>query len=113
MRAQSAGGAQRHRRVNAETARFVARRRNHSTAIRLAADNYGLAAQFGMFEQFDRNEKRVHIDVQDGCGALRRLCVRRWEFRRDGGVMLGAEMSELGHGPPAPYELRYSYYIPV
>ena len=47
LRAELRGGAQRHRRMNAETARFVTRGSDHAALIALASDDNGqtLAAQ--------------------------------------------------------------------
>ena len=66
VRTQPRRRAQRHGRLNAVFSRLVARRGNHAALIRLPSDNHGLAAQFRPIEQFDRNEKGVHIDVKNG-----------------------------------------------
>ena len=90
VRAQFRRGAQRHRRMHAESARFVARGSDHTALVALPADDYRLAAQFGTREEFDRNEKRVHINVQDRSGGIRGGGQR--------GVMLRAILCQLGHG---------------
>jgi hypothetical protein len=66
VRAQSSGCAQRHGRLNPEFSRLIARCRNYSALIRLPADDNRLAAQLRPIEEFDRDEKRVHVDVEDG-----------------------------------------------
>ena len=66
--AEAACGAKRHRGMDAETAGFVARRGNYAAAIGLAADHYGLAAKFGVIEQFDGDEEGVHVYVKDRGG---------------------------------------------
>src|SRR4029453_4939850 len=52
------------RGVDTETAGLVARGRDDA-APGGAADEHGLAAQVGTFEQLDRHEERIHVDVQD------------------------------------------------
>ena len=66
VRAELSGGAQRHRGMNAVFASFVAGGRNDSALIRAAAHDYGLSAQFGAFKELDRDEKRVHVHMEDG-----------------------------------------------
>ena len=82
VRAEAAGGSERHGGMNAEDAGFVAGGGNYSTAIGLAADYYGLAAEGGTVEEFDGNEESVHVYVEDG----------RDGAREGRGVLLGAEM---------------------
>ncbi len=65
VRAEPRGRAQRHRRMYAVLSRFVAGRGNHAALVRLAANDHGLAAQFGTIQQLHRNKKRVHIHMQD------------------------------------------------
>ena len=64
MRAGGAGPRHRHRRVDAEPARLVARRADHSPSTE-TADDHGPAAQPRVVELFDRGEERVEVDVQD------------------------------------------------
>src|SRR5256884_5087712 len=75
--------------MNPVLARFVACGGNDAALIRSAADDYRFAAQFRPFQQFHRNEKRVHIHVKDGRRRLRRLRVER--------PMLCAKASEIRH----------------
>jgi len=91
VRAQPPRRSKRHRGVNPEFPRFVARGGDDAALIRPTADNHGLAAKLRPFQQFHRNEKRVHIYVEN----------RR---RRFGGPlverpMLGPESREVRHGP--------------
>ena len=89
VRAKLSCGAQRHGRMNAIAARFVARCRDDSAAIRLPTHNDGLATQLGTFEQFHRNKKCIHVHVQN------RSRVQP-EHR---GFALGTEMGEPRHEP--------------
>ena len=57
--------AQRHRRVDAEPARLVARRRHDPAAARVAADDDRLAAQLRAVALLDGREERVEVDVED------------------------------------------------
>ena len=68
VRAEAAGGAQRHGGVDAEFARFVAGGGDYATLIGLAADDDGFAAELGALEQFDGDEEGVHVDVEDRGG---------------------------------------------
>ena len=65
VRAQSASRAQWHRRLNSVFSRLIARRGNHATLIGLPANDHGLAAQLRPVQQFDGNEKRVHVNVEN------------------------------------------------
>ena len=71
VRTKFRGGAQRHRRVNAKFARFVTACGDNAARIGPAADDYGFAAKVGTIEQFDGNEKRVHIEMKNGSGGAR------------------------------------------
>ncbi len=66
LRAKLCRGAQRHRRLHAESPRLVARGSDHAALIALTADHHGQALQFRPRQQLHGNEKRVHVDVQDG-----------------------------------------------
>ena len=57
----------RHRRVHAEDARLVARRRHHAARPR-PADDHRLAAQLRPVALLDRRVERVHVGVQDDAG---------------------------------------------
>ncbi len=89
VRAQTPCGAQRHCRVNAKLARFVARCGDHAALIWLTADDHGLAAQFRALEQFNRDEKSVHVDVKNRRDTRQRLFVNS--------AMNGAEASQFRH----------------
>ena len=84
-------GAQRHRGMDAEFPRFVARRGNHAALIGLAAHDYRLAAQFRSLQQLDRNEERVHIDMQNRSVRIRGSLQR--------GVVLCAETGPASASP--------------
>src|SRR5438445_2219510 len=77
--------------MHAELPRFVAGCGDNATLVRSAANNYGFAAQFGPLEQFDGDEKRVHVDVQNRRNPRRRLLIDR--------AMNCAEASEFRHAP--------------
>jgi hypothetical protein len=51
--------------VDAKFAGFVAGSGDYTTLIGTAAYDYGLPAQFWAIEQFDRNEERVHVHVEN------------------------------------------------
>src|SRR5208282_265965 len=89
LRAKLRGGAKRHRRVNAEAARFVTGGGNHSALIALASDDNGQAFQFRARQQLDRNEKCVHIDVENRGD---RVYCGGWGY-----IVLRAELGQLGH----------------
>ncbi len=89
VRAKAAGGAQRHRRVNAVFACFVAGRGNYAALIGLPSDDHWFAAQLRALEQFHGDEKRVHIDVENRRGGRRQLLVKR--------AVLSAEASQFRH----------------
>ncbi len=90
MGTETPGGAQRHGRVDAEFAGFVARGRNDTALIRPAPHNDGLATQIGAGEEFNRDEKGIHVHVQNR--GMERNLLRR------SAVVLGAKASELRHG---------------
>src|SRR5258708_33594176 len=75
--------------MDAVLARFVAGGGDDAALVGTASDDDGLAAEFGAFEQFDRNEKRVHVHVKDG-----RLPEGRRVFQW---TMLGSETREVRH----------------
>jgi hypothetical protein len=78
----------------AEFSRFVARGSDYTALIALAADDYCLPAQFRTRQQLHRNEKRVHINVQNGRGGVRRDFEQR--------IVLRSVLCQLGHaGTPA------------
>ncbi len=60
---QSTSLGRRHRRKDSESPRFVVRRGNDSTRARSTHD-HGLAHQFRMSPQLDRDIERIHVDVQ-------------------------------------------------
>ncbi len=96
VRAETAGGAQRHGGVDAEFPGFVAGGGDYAALIGLAADDDGLAAELGALEQLDGDEEGVHVDVEDGGGGRGRLVI-------DGRVD-GAEASQVGHAAqPTPF----------
>jgi len=100
VRAKAAGGAQRHRRVDAVFAGFVAGRGDDAALIGAAAYYDGLAAQFGTCEEFDGNEEGVHVHMENG------------RVERDFGgvlgrsVVFGAEASQIRHGSRVRREPR-------
>ena len=63
MRAAAArlGGA--HRRVDAEAAGDVVRRRDDAASLRVAADDERLRAQLRLLELLDRGEEGVEVEV--------------------------------------------------
>ncbi len=52
-------------RVHAKAPSLV-RRRSNDTTIPGAAHDHGLARQFGMAKQFNRDEEGIHVGVQNG-----------------------------------------------
>ena len=61
----------RHRARDAEAPRLVGRGRDDAapaSALRVGADDHGLAAQLGPVALLDRRVERVHVDVQDRAG---------------------------------------------
>ena len=90
MGAEAARGAQGHGGMNAELASFVAGGGDDAALVGAAADNNGLAAEVGALEEFDGDEEGVHVHVEDG-GDRRR-------FGAVGGVVFGAEASQVRHG---------------
>jgi hypothetical protein len=71
MRAKFRGGAKRHGGMDAELTRFVTCRGYDSALIAVAADHNGPTFQVGTGEEFNGNEKRVHIDVKNRSGRVR------------------------------------------
>ena len=61
--AQRLGGA--HRRLDAEAAGDVVRRRHDSAALWVAADDQRLRPQRGVFELLDGGVKGVEVDVSE------------------------------------------------
>ena len=70
LRTKLRRGAQRHRRVHAESPRFIARGGNHAALIALAADHNRQAFQIRPRQQLHRHEKCVHVDVENGGGRI-------------------------------------------
>src|SRR5882762_2300152 len=99
VRAKAPSRAQRHGGMHSELACFVASRGDYAALIRSAADDDGLATQFGPLEQFDGHKERVHVDVQNGSDTGQRLLVDR--------PMNGAEASKVRHSP----SLRFSPFV--
>ncbi len=64
LRAKFVGGAQRHRRMNAEFASRVAGRRNHAALVGLSADHDGLAFERWIVQLFDGDEEGVHVEMK-------------------------------------------------
>src|SRR5271155_791180 len=93
MRTQLRGSAQRHRGMYAEFSRLVARGSYDAALIALPSHDHSLRTQFRTYQQLYRNEKRVHINVQDGGGAVRCDLERR--------IVLRAVLCQLGHGGDA------------
>src|SRR5882762_9314542 len=89
VRAEPSRRSQRHRGVNSEFPRFIARGGNYTALIRATADNHGLAAKLRPFQQFHRNEKRVHVHMEDGRLREGRL-ILDW-------AVLGSEAREVRH----------------
>src|SRR4029077_17559083 len=87
VRTKAPSGAQWHCRVNTVFARFVAGGRDDAALVSPAADDHRFAAQFRAGEQLHRNEKRVHIHVQDG-GVQRTVAFLD-------GIVLSAESSQV------------------
>jgi len=90
VRAEAAGGAQRHCGVNTEFAGFVAGGGNDAALIGAASDDNGFAAEIGAVEEFDGDEEGIHVHVEDG--GYRR------GFGGVGGVMFCAEARQVRHG---------------
>src|ERR1700687_1980958 len=91
VRAEPSRSAQRHRGVNPEFPRFIARGGNDAALIRATADDHRLAAKLRPFQQFHGNEKRVHIYMEDGRLREGRL-IFEW-------AVLGSEAREVRHAP--------------
>src|SRR6266481_1085888 len=87
--AESSRGAQRHRGMDAILSRFVARGGNNAALIGTPADYNRLAAKFWQIHQFHRDEKRVHVHMEDRRCRLRRPLVER--------PMLGPKSREVRH----------------
>ena len=57
--------AHRHRRMHAELAHLIARRRDDAATAE-STDDQRLAAQFRIVERFHGRIERIHVDVEDG-----------------------------------------------
>jgi hypothetical protein len=90
MGAEAACSSERHRRVYAELAGFIASSGDNAALIGAAADYDGLAAKVRAVEEFDGDEEGVHVHVEDG-GVKRRLLLFS-------GGMFCAEAGEVWHG---------------
>ena len=66
VRAEFAGGPQRHGRMYAELARLIRRRGNYAALIRPPTDDHGFPLQRRIEQFLDRNEEGVHIDMENG-----------------------------------------------
>lgn len=97
VRAELAGGAQRHGRMNAEFASFVAGGSDYAALILLATDDNGKAAEVGTLEEFDGDEECIHVDVKDGDVFARGGRRGTGEQRRTRRFVFRAILSELGH----------------
>ena len=64
-RAETLGLEDGHGAVDADGARLVRTRGDHTAAAALAADDHRQAAQLGAPRLLDRGEKGVHVEVQD------------------------------------------------
>src|ERR1700730_5724949 len=89
VRTESSRRPKRHCGLNSIFARFVTRRGNNAALVRPPAHQHGLAAQFRTFEQLHRNEKCVHVHVEDGRLRESRLSLE-W-------TMLGSKPREVRH----------------
>jgi len=69
--AASDGGGHRHRRVDAEDARLVGRRR-HDAPAPVASHQHGAAAERRIVPLLDRGVERVHVDVENVASHARR-----------------------------------------
>jgi hypothetical protein len=91
LRAEPSCRSKRHRGVNPEFPRFIARGGNHTALLRATSDDYWPAAKFRPLEQFDRNEKGVHVHMKDGRLRERGLFLE-W-------AVFGSEAREVRHAP--------------
>ena len=66
VRAERRGGPERHRGMDPEPARLVARGAHHAPGGRVAADDDGPAPELRPVALLDRREERVEVDVEDG-----------------------------------------------
>jgi hypothetical protein len=78
--------------MNAKFACFVTARGDNAAGVGSASDDYGFAAKIGTLKQFDGNEKRVHIEMQDGRGYARLRGIA------ESIGVLGTEAGKLWHG---------------
>ena len=58
-------GAGGHGGMDAEAPRLVGTGGDNAALVRSGSDDDGLAAPFGVVQQFDGREERVHIDMED------------------------------------------------
>src|SRR5208283_5819257 len=89
MGAQTRRGTQRHRGMNAELACFVAGGGDHTALIGPAANDNGLPSEFRALQKLHGDEESVHVHVENG-GV-------KGEFPLFGGIVFGAESSEIRH----------------
>ena len=73
LRTKFPSRAQRHRGMHSKLSRLVTRRCNDAALIRPPSHHNRLAPQLRPFEQFHRNKKRVHVDMQNRRDRIRRL----------------------------------------
>ena len=91
VRAKPPRRSERHRGVNPECPRFITRGGDDTALIGTASHDNWFAAKLRPFQQFHRNEKRVHVHVQDGRLRERRL-ILEW-------AVLGSKAREFRHAP--------------
>src|SRR6267378_2244068 len=89
VRAQPSRRSKRHRGVNPEFPRFIARGGNDAALIGSSANHNWFASQFRPLEQFHRNEERVHVYMKDGCRRLARPFLKR--------AVLSSESRQVRH----------------
>ena len=65
MTSSRAGAGCRHGGVNAKAAGLIAAGRHDAPTGRIAADDDGLASQFGMVPLLHRREKGIHVHMDD------------------------------------------------
>ncbi len=88
--AEAARRAQGHGGMDAELASFVAGGGDDAALVGAASDDNRLAAEVGALEEFDGDEEGVHVHVEDEG--------HRQGFGGVGGVVFGAEASQVRHG---------------
>jgi len=87
--AETRGGAQRHRGMDAELASFVAGSGDDAALIGPAADDHGSAAKVRALQEFHGDEEGVHVHVEDG-----RM---QGSISHFGGIVFSAKASEVRH----------------